>query len=305
MSTHLKLDQNKHSYGDRLLMDRDPQNLMKSLLYHYDNPSSTNCIDTIIPLGDAMHPMSPFKGAGANQALLDGPLLAKWLQRASVHSACRGFLREMTQRTRPRVLASRDAAAKLHSPSILQSHHNQQDEKNDNDDSSSSPYEINNTVLKVLRQKNIGAHLGSDLDRQIAHVMMDMQKVAFPLSSNPSLPTCSTISESCTNCHPHPIVANSQDQALEMASRGDTPGLRCLTLQYNTAVAKALDQDGRTCLHLAAIGGHGPTCQWLLTEVFLAPDSKDHGGNTPLDLAPNDAIREILQSMSYTNNNMR
>lgn len=82
-------------------------------------------------LGDAAHPMSPFKGQGANQALLDALLLAR-----SISKGCRPFsnwkaqgLRkcvltdfetEMLKRSSSKVNDSADAAQFLHSESVLQ-----------------------------------------------------------------------------------------------------------------------------------------------------------------------------------------
>lgn len=91
-------------------------------------------------LGDAAHPMSPFKGQGANQALLDAVLLAQELSwsvigppdlqhgggggpvgeanrnRRTVDEALLAYERKMFARVAPKVTASREAVDILHSP---------------------------------------------------------------------------------------------------------------------------------------------------------------------------------------------
>lgn len=81
-------------------------------------------------LGDAAHPMSPFKGQGANQALLDAILLArkiysavsignkkpndKMLIKPSIPTALAEFEDEMLQRSAVKVKKSAEAAKFLH-----------------------------------------------------------------------------------------------------------------------------------------------------------------------------------------------
>lgn len=71
-------------------------------------------------MGDAAHPMSPFKGQGANQALLDALSLARSVYKTcttaegSVQNALREFETEMLTRSAVKVKASAEAARFLH-----------------------------------------------------------------------------------------------------------------------------------------------------------------------------------------------
>ncbi|CDR33756.1 FAD-binding monooxygenase [Criblamydia sequanensis CRIB-18] len=81
-------------------------------------------------IGDAAHPMSPFKGQGANQALLDALALArkisiacnpysKWRERGLRELVLNEFEQEMLERSGPKVKDSAEAVKLLHSKSML------------------------------------------------------------------------------------------------------------------------------------------------------------------------------------------
>lgn len=81
-------------------------------------------------IGDAAHPMSPFKGQGANQALLDALALARginkgcrplseWKKAGVRESVLTEFESEMLERSATKVMDSAEAARFLHSDIVL------------------------------------------------------------------------------------------------------------------------------------------------------------------------------------------
>jgi len=86
--------------------------------------------DKVTLIGDAAHPMSPFKGQGANQALLDALALARgikkgcrplsqWRKAGVRESVLTEFESEMLQRSATKVKDSAEAAQFLHSEVVL------------------------------------------------------------------------------------------------------------------------------------------------------------------------------------------
>jgi salicylate hydroxylase len=71
---------------------------------------------SVILMGDAAHPMTPHRGQGGNSAMVDAIKLAEALASAGANldGALAAFEREMLSRTRPLVLASRNATISYH-----------------------------------------------------------------------------------------------------------------------------------------------------------------------------------------------
>ena len=87
-------------------------------------------VDACTLIGDAAHPMSPFKGQGANQALLDALALArhisiactpfsKWRESGIRKIALTAFEEEMLERSASKVKDSAEAVELLHSKCVL------------------------------------------------------------------------------------------------------------------------------------------------------------------------------------------
>ncbi|MES2589295.1 MAG: NAD(P)/FAD-dependent oxidoreductase [Bacteroidota bacterium] len=94
------------------------------------SPKSLENAGNVTLIGDAAHPMSPFKGQGANQALLDALALArsiyiackplsKWREAGLRERVLTHFEAEMLQRSAVKVKDSADAAQFLHSEIVL------------------------------------------------------------------------------------------------------------------------------------------------------------------------------------------
>jgi hypothetical protein len=230
------------------LVDRDPKEVLGLLQKHQTR--------RLVVVGDALHSMSPFKGQGANQALADGPLLAKWLEGSTVDSALVGFWRETVQRTAPVVAASHQAAKELHSAVAIASSHGFAGIQNDRVED----------FVSLLRERNIGAYQEGNLDKAVVNLISEGKMGVIEERES--------------------ISPESQRKALQFAAAGDTQGLRILSLaKQSSSIRSARDEHSKSCLHLAIEGGHLATCKWLLAEVGCDPSILDQEGKTFRDYA--------------------
>ena len=122
------------SYVPHLVSETAPEDIVAYALVDVD---AVRCVvdDRTVLIGDAAHAMSPFKGQGANQALIDGVELARRLYRVpslrprsapppprgalSVEEALLDFERECIMRVTPKLNMSRANAQLTHSMSAL------------------------------------------------------------------------------------------------------------------------------------------------------------------------------------------
>ena len=117
----------------------------------------------IVLLGDAAHPMSPFKGQGANQALIDAVSFVDHLvSKNCLSESVEQFNIEMMKRVKPKVLMSRERVSTFHSPSILnyESFHYRT---------------IPLNLLSSLKDCNINSNSGPNIENLIIAKMKEFQ----------------------------------------------------------------------------------------------------------------------------------
>jgi 2-polyprenyl-6-methoxyphenol hydroxylase-like FAD-dependent oxidoreductase len=121
-----------HSPIPEILAATSQQNISGYPVYDRSllTPENFELAGSITLLGDAAHPMSPFKGQGANQALLDALALARgifkgcrpgtnWREKGLRSSVLVEYELEMLERSAVKVKDSKDAAHFLHSEVVL------------------------------------------------------------------------------------------------------------------------------------------------------------------------------------------
>jgi salicylate hydroxylase len=104
-----------HSPVPELIQETSDSNI-SSRKYYDKNPLRKARDGRVILLGDAAHPMTPFRGQGANMAMMDALDLAENLRNnPDIDSALVAYEKSMLKRTKRHVLESRNAGFEFHS----------------------------------------------------------------------------------------------------------------------------------------------------------------------------------------------
>ena len=128
-------------------------------------PTGKDARSRVVAIGDAAHPMSPFKGMGANSALFDAWSLASWLEKAPVPRAIANFEREMIARAWAKVDASREAVDSFHGPAAV---------AGESPEFAGVAPELAKTFLKTLGEKGVGAGCGGSLEGRVREAMAEL-----------------------------------------------------------------------------------------------------------------------------------
>ena len=185
-------------------------------------------------------------------------------------------MNEMTNRSRVKVLASRESAAMLHSPDCWKWMRSQDGPRGEDSTASCDSPVFHGVgkdaglLLETLMKRGIGASLGGALDGSIRAVIEELGiaegRSAGAGRTPDQLPALLSRSLACSEA-------------------GDLAGLRELSRRDHRAVPLARDAKGRSCLHLSAKAGHLDLCKWLLSEAGLDHALLDADGRSALDLA--------------------
>ncbi len=134
----------------------------------YDREAKLPVVEStgnMVLLGDAAHPMSPFKGQGANQTLIDAVSLGSFIAESeTIEKAIQSYEMEMINRVRSKVELSRERVKTFHDADIL--------------NSDSFEYRgSNKELLNRLAEKKINSESGDDIENLILREMKDLKLV--------------------------------------------------------------------------------------------------------------------------------
>lgn len=231
-----------------VLYDRDPTALQQALL-----EDSSSYFPFVIPIGDALHAMSPFKGQGANQALQDGLTVVKCLCQSS--TPAKVALREIVTRTAPVVQASREAAMYWHSDECCANVEKQQ--------WMGVPPSISAVLSRELDEQGITAETVTDkLVGAVINELLTKQHDGSSLSS------MSTTKGETPSSKAKPIDSSTIQTALTAARVGDRGTLRRMSRTVALAQIPGLVVAAGECVR---------TVHWLETEAGCTKEVRKVG----------------------------